>query len=101
MLTIKREKNKVDETIPYQILINGINMGMIENGELKNLDLKNGSYKLQVKSSKMESQMVEFSITDGSFVEFLVKPAWRGNSIFHLLKRKKGILLELKQDIYL
>ena len=105
MLTINREKSKVDENIFYEVWINGINMGSLENGKLKNLDLKNGNYKMQIRSSKMVSKVVEFSITNGSYVEYKVKPVWKGTTasllFYTILKGKKGINLELKQDIYL
>lgn len=105
MLTINREKNKLDECEIYRIFINHIEMGIIRNGEMKNFDLKNGSYKMQLKSSKWKSKVVEFSITSGSHLEFSCKPSWK-NTVFSIFihkffKRNVGISLLLKHDIYI
>lgn len=105
MLTIKREEKIVDADISYQVIINGINMCTLDNGQMKNLDLKNGDYKIRIKSSRFRSKEIPFSITDGSQVEFICKPNYKRNllSIFihRILKKNIGIFLELKQDIYL
>lgn len=105
MLTINREKSKLDERESYRIFINNIEMGLINNGEMKNFDLKNGSYKMQLKSSKFKSKVVEFSITSGSHIEFSCKPSWKNTafSIFThtFFKRNVGISLILKHDIYI
>lgn len=105
MLTIRRDKNKVDENIPYQIWINQILMGTIENDEMKSFDLKKGNYKMQIKGSKLESNVVKFNITDGSYVEYTCCPRWNGTIYSKLyycfFRKRKGISLNLKQDIYL
>lgn len=105
MLTIKRLKAIIDEKEEYQIFINDIPMGIIRNDEIRRLDLKDGIYKMYVKSSKMKSNMVEFNITSGSYVEFTCKPSHKGTIfsffIHKVLKGNIGILLTLKQDIYL
>ena len=72
--------------------------------ELKRI-LKEGNYKMYVKSSKIKSNVVEFSITSGSYVEFTCRPNHKGNIlsliICKLFKGNIGINITLKQDIYL
>ncbi|MCI8545137.1 MAG: hypothetical protein HFH09_02775 [Bacilli bacterium] len=105
MLTIKREQMWVDADISYQVIINGVNMCTLDNGQIKNLDLKKGDYKIQIRSSRFQSIEIPFSITDGSHVEFVCKSNYKNTkmSIFihRVLKKNVGIHLELKQDIYL
>lgn len=105
MLTIKREQMWVDADISYQVIINGVNMCTLDNGQIKNLDLKKGDYKIQIRSSRFQSIEIPFSITDGSHVEFVCKPNYKNTtlSIFthRVLKKNVGIDLKLKQDIYL
>lgn len=105
MLTIKRENSKVDQNVPYQIIINDIMMGNLENDSVRTFDLKNGTYKMQIKSSRFVSNVVEFNITMGSLIEFTCKPKWKETSsslfFYRIIKHKEGISLSLKQDIYL
>lgn len=105
MLTIKREQKLLDGDIYYQVVINGMGMCTLDNGQMKNLDLKNGDYKIKIQSSRFESKEIPFSITDGSHVEFICKPSYKNNTlsklIHRIVKKNIGILLELKQDIYL
>ncbi len=105
MLTIKRENSKVDQNVPYQIIINDIMMGNLENDSVRTFDLKNGTYKMQIKSSRFVSNVVEFNITMGSLIEFTCKPKWKETSsslfFYRIIKHKEGISLNLKQDIYL
>lgn len=105
MLTIKREQKIVDGDISYQVLINGINMCTLDNGNIKNLDLKNGDYKIQIQSSRFKSIEIPFSITDGSHVEFVCKPNYKNTKLsifkYRVLKKNVGIDLKLRQDIYL
>ncbi len=105
MLTIKREQRMIDADISYQVIINGINMCTLDNGQIKNLDLKNGDYKIKIRSSRFVSIEKIFSLTDGSHVEFICKPNYKNTklSIFihRVFKKNIGIDLELKQDIYL
>ncbi|MCI9234072.1 MAG: hypothetical protein HFH08_05735 [Bacilli bacterium] len=105
MLTIKREQKIIDADISYQVIINGVNMCTLDNGGIKNLDLKNGEYKIKILSSRFQSQEIPFSITDGSHVEFVCKPDYKKTklSIFihRIFKKNIGIYLELRQDIYL
>lgn len=105
MLTIKRKEKIVDMDISYQVVINGMNMCTLDNGQMKNLDLKNGDYKIQIKSSRFKSKIIPFSITDGSHVEFICKPIYKRNVfsvlLYRIFKRNIAISLELKQDIYL
>lgn len=105
MLTIKREQKVIDADISYQVIINNVNMCTLDNGQIKNLDLKNGDYKIKIKSSRFKSTEIPFSITDGSHVEFICRPIYKNTkfSIFvhRVFKKNIGIYLELKQDIYL
>ena len=105
MLTIKRENNAIDQNTAYQIVINDIMMGKLENDSVRSFDLKNGTYKMQVKSSRFVSNVVEFTITTGSVIEFTCKPKWKETSsslfFYKVIKHKEGISLNLKQDIYL
>lgn len=105
MLTIRREASEIDKHVPYQIVINNILMGEIENDSIKNFDLKVGSYKMQLRGSRFVSNIVEFTITVGTLIEFTCKPKWKettGSLVFYkLVKKKEGISLKLKQDIYL
>ncbi len=105
MLTLKRLKYLVDEQEEYQIFINDIPMGIIKNDSSRSLDLKDGNYKMYVKSSKIKSNVVEFSITSGSYVEFTCRPNHKGNIlsliICKLFKGNIGINITLRQDIYL
>lgn len=105
MLTIKREQQAVDADISYHVIINQIDMCTLENGQMKNLDLKNGDYKIQIKSSRFVSQEIPFSMAEKTQIEFVCTPSYKNTtwSIFlhKTFKKNRGILLKLTQDIYL
>lgn len=105
MLIIKRDDVLTGKEEAFFITINHISMGTIQNGEIKQFDLKNGEYEIQVSSSKFTSNTIKFSMSDNQIVEFQCKPRYQNTIISQLWYQffpfNKGILLIKKQDIYL
>lgn len=105
MLIIKRDDTVVDKEVDYTITLNEIVMGSIHSGEIKQLDIKNGEYQLQIHSNTFHSNKVNFSMNDGQIVEVFCKPKYQdtvlSKVVYQTIFLKQGILLEIKQDIYL
>ena len=56
----------------YVILLNGKKITSLSNGETKKIDLKSGIYNLQAKSIGIDSQKLDFDISDRETKKFVV-----------------------------
>ena len=104
MLKINRKKASVDGNEVYTIWINETNRGEIKEEELKNFDLpKNEEFSVQIKSKQYQSEKKTFTLHTGEIIQLDCYPIVSlsfFSKIYHRIKGN-GIMLEIKQDIYL
>ena len=105
MVKIGRKLNPVDHEKPYKVLIDGIPVFDICENEIKNINIEAGKHKIQVKSDKYVSNVLEFESTNEGIIEFVVEPDYTDNMISkfftNVLYNKVGLKLSLKNEIYL
>ena len=75
----------------YKILLNGKKIASLSNGETKKLELKSGIYNLQAKSIGIDSQKLDFNISDEETKTFVVCSFRKGflKNFLNIKKLKK------------
>ena len=105
MVKIGRKLNPVDHDKPYKVLIDDICVFEISEDEIKNINIESGKHKIQVKSDKYVSNIIEFENTNEGIIEFVIEPDYTDNMISkfftNILYNKVGLKLSLKNEIYL
>ena len=76
MLILKSETaNWADVTRAYKVIIDGIEVGVIKNGETKEYDLNEGFHSLQLKIDWCSSQAESFVVKNGDTIYANCAPA--------------------------
>ena len=76
MLILKREHaNWADIARAYKVIIDGVEVGDIKNGEIKEYELNEGFHSLQLKIDWCSSQAESFVIKNGENISATCAPA--------------------------
>jgi hypothetical protein len=98
-LTIMRDSGYADRIRKYKVVIDGVVVGHISNGETKEFSVSPGRHHLCMKIDWCGSKPVEFTATEQEAVTFRARSNLRGLKLFGalwrvLFDRNSYILLE-------
>jgi hypothetical protein len=86
-LTVVRDSGYADRLRAYKIVLDGIAIGSIKNGETKTFPIAPGQHSLSLRIDWCGSKSVEFAAADGTSVVFEAKSNLRGPKIVGALWR--------------
>lgn len=105
MLKIYRKKNPIDSLCPFKIMLNGIELGKIMNGETKDFNLKSGKYKIKIVGGAYYSPEVEIELADDQIIQLICYPAYSDSKLSKFVMKNifnnEGIYLKVDKDFYL
>jgi hypothetical protein len=86
-LTVVRDSGYADRLRAYKIMLDGVVIGTIRNGETKTFPIIPGSHSLSLKIDWCGSKPVKFTAADSTSVAFDAKSNLRGPKILGALWR--------------
>ncbi|HSW98337.1 MAG TPA: hypothetical protein VLF71_00710 [Candidatus Saccharimonadales bacterium] len=81
MLTIIRDSGYADRLRKYKVVLDGIVVGDISNGETKSFDIAAGKHSLQLKVDWAKSNLLECTYKPGEDLKFTVTSPLRGINV--------------------
>jgi hypothetical protein len=98
-LTIVRDSGYADRIRKYKVVIDGVVVGHVSNGETKEFPVSAGCHHLCMKIDWCGSKLIEFTATEREAVTFRARSNLRGFKLFGalwfiLFDRNSYILLE-------
>lgn len=82
MLTLARDSTFADSLRAYSILLDGVNIGTIRDGEIKHFDIKPGMHSLMLRIDWARSQKIEFNFIEGYDAIFLCSSSVNSENVF-------------------
>ena len=98
MIKVSRIKSEVDKELVYKVLIDGNENEELKNGQNKILKLRSNSYKIQIESKGIKSNVITFTVGNSNDYNFVCYPSYKNNFISRFIHKdilKKGIVLKL------
>lgn len=80
-LTVTRDKGWADKVRKYRILLNGLEIGRIGEGELLQLQIPAGSHAIEARIDWCGSRLLRFDV-DTDDIGIVVRSALRGGRVF-------------------
>ncbi len=84
-LTIVRDSGYADRLRKYKVIVDGIVVGEVGNGETKQFSISPGLHEVSLKIDWCGSKAVEFNLDDGEGLTLQAKSSLRGSKLFGAL----------------
>lgn len=105
MLKILRKRSAIDSLCPFKIMLNGMELGTIMNGETKDFNLKSGKYKIKITGGIYHSPELEIELFDDQIIQLICYPAYNDSKLSKFMIKNifgnEGIYLKVDKDFYL
>ena len=82
ILEIRRDSGYADRLRAYGVVVDGVKIGAIRNGETKQFPVSAGQHELRMKMDWCGSAPAYFDASEGRVVVFQANSAMRGAAIF-------------------
>jgi hypothetical protein len=96
LIALSRDSGYADRTRKYRVLLDGVEVGRIANGEVQSIPVASGTHRLQLKIDWCSSNAVDFTAQVDQIAKFHCSSALRGwrvtFALFVVLLNPRGYL---------